>query len=131
MKTSTILTTFTTLFTTALAAPALPRQVAQPFTIHLANGVSMQTANADVIVNNGPVTFGQLFSATFGPQVLATSLQNVTPGAGNLVQCTVANPANLEFEAVLTAFNTFIDLDGNVEQDVPTDVTAFTIECEL
>ncbi|KNG51648.1 hypothetical protein TW65_91145 [Stemphylium lycopersici] len=131
MKTSTILTTLTTLLTTALAAPPLPRTTFQSFTIRLANGISMQAANAEVIVNNGPVTFGQLFSATFGPQVLATSLQNATPGAGSYVQCTIANPANLEFEAVLSAFNTFIDLDGNAEQDVPTDITNFTIECEL
>jgi len=85
-----------------------------------------------VFVGNNAVTFGQLFGDAFGPQVLATSLQAVTPGAGgNNVKCEVKNPNYPGQTYALNAWNTFIDLDGNSKAAIPTDVTSFTIECKV
>jgi hypothetical protein len=132
MKASMIIASAAALFSSALAAPAIARDAPLVFTVQLANDQSGKNANADVIVNNAAVTFGQLFGGAFGPQVWATSLQAVSPGAGgNNVQCVVKDP-NYPGQAIaLNAWNTFIDLDGNVNVATPTDVTYFTIECQL
>ncbi|KAI4645149.1 hypothetical protein J4E93_005949 [Alternaria ventricosa] len=85
-----------------------------------------------VFVGNNAVTFGQLFGDAFGPQVLATSLQAVTPGAGgNNVKCEVKNPNYPGQTYALNAWNTFIDLDGNSKAAISTDVTFFTIKCKV
>ncbi|RMZ73445.1 hypothetical protein GMOD_00007954 [Pyrenophora seminiperda CCB06] len=137
MKASTILATITTLAATTLAAPSAATTLRRStdsapvvFKVQLTNDVSGKNANADIIPNSGIQTFGQLFGATFGNPVLATSLQAVTPGAGgNNVRCVVRNPA-VYGDIYLNAWNTFVDLDGTPKA-VPVDVTQFTIACTL
>ncbi|EUC45466.1 hypothetical protein COCMIDRAFT_95511 [Bipolaris oryzae ATCC 44560] len=132
MKASMIISSAALFFAGALAAPATARSAPINFTVQLANDLSGKNANADVPVNGGARTFGQLFGAAFGPKVLATSLQAVSPGAGgNNVHCVIINPAAPAYGVVLNSWNTFVDLDGNVQKAVETDVTAFTIECFL
>ncbi|EUC31302.1 hypothetical protein COCCADRAFT_38550 [Bipolaris zeicola 26-R-13] len=132
MKASMIISSAALFFAGALAAPATARSASTVFTVQLANDLSGKNANADVPVNGGARTFGQLFGAAFGPKVLATSIQAVSPGAGgNNVQCVLIDPAAPAFGVVLNSWNTFVDLDGNVDKAIETDVTAFTIECFL
>jgi len=132
MKGSIILASAATLFASAHAAPSITRNAQLAFTVQLANEQSGRNANRDVIVGKDAVTFGQLFGDAFGPQVFATSLQVVTPGAGgNSVQCEVKNPNYPGQTFALSATNTFIDLDGNRNAAIPTDVTSFTIECKV
>ncbi|CAG5156387.1 uncharacterized protein ALTATR162_LOCUS4185 [Alternaria atra] len=132
MKASMIIASAAALFTSVLAAPAIARDAPLAFTVQLANDQSGKNANANVIVNNAAVTFGQLFGSAFGTPVLATSLQAVSPGAGgNKVQCVVKDPNHPGQAIALNAWNTFIDLDGNVNAAKPIDVTYFTIECQL
>jgi hypothetical protein len=133
MQFSMIIATISALAGSALSAPATTRG-ANPllFGIQLSNDISGQPSNANIIVNNPSVTLGELFGSDFGTQVLATSLQAVSPGAGgNNVQCVIKNPDVPGQAFYLSAWNTFIDLDGNVDEAIPTDVTAFTIECQL
>ena len=132
MKASIILASAAALFTTALAAPATARSTPVVFTVQLANHQSGKNANRDVTVNRDAVTLGQLSGDAFGPQVIANSLQAVTPGAGgNNVRCEVKNPAYPGQTFALNAWNTFIDLDGNFNSAAPIDVTQFTIKCNL
>ncbi|KAI4933687.1 uncharacterized protein J4E92_003355 [Alternaria infectoria] len=132
MKASIILASAATLFASALAAPFIARNAPLIFTVQLANEQSGKNANRDVIVGKDAVTFGQLFGDAFGPQVLATSLQAVTPGAGgNNVECEVKHPNYPGQTFALNATNTFIDLDGKFNAAIPTDVTSFTIECKV
>jgi hypothetical protein len=133
MQFSMLIATISALASSSLAAPAVTRQATPvTFGVQLSNDISGKTANADIDVNNGPVTFGQLFGGAFGTPVVASSLQAVSPGAGgNNVQCVVRNPAVPGSAFYLSAWNTFIDLDGNVNGAFPDDVTAFTAECTL
>ncbi|KAI4956986.1 hypothetical protein J4E86_005458 [Alternaria arbusti] len=132
MKASIILASAATLFASVLAAPSIARNTSLFFTVQLANEQSGRNANRDVIVGNGAITLGHLFGDDFGPQVFATSLQAVTPGTGgNNVQCEVKNPNYPGQTFALNAWNTFIDLDGNHNAAIPTDVTSFTIECKV
>ena len=114
-------------FASAFAAPAPVL-----FKVQLSNDFTGKNADVDIAVNSGPHTFGQLFSGTFGAQVLATSIQAVSPGAGgNKVQCDIINRGTPAIHAYLNSWNTFVDLDGNPNKATPTDVTGFTIECQL
>lgn len=132
MKASIILASAASLFVSALAAPSIARNAPLVFTVQLANEQSGKNANRDVIVDNGAITLGHLFGDDFGPQVFATSLQAVTPGAnGNNVECEVKNPNYPGQTFALNAWNTFIDLDGNSNTAIPTEVTSFTIECKV
>ncbi|KAI4632302.1 uncharacterized protein J4E87_001774 [Alternaria ethzedia] len=132
MKASVILASAATLFASALAAPSIARNAPLIFTVQLANEQSGKNANRDVIVGKEAVTFGQLFGDAFGSQVLATSLQAITPGVGgNNVKCEVKNPNYPGQIFALNERNTFIDLDGNHNVAIPTDVTSFTIECKV
>jgi len=130
MKASTILATIFTLAASTLAAPAVTRDAPVVFKVQLSNDFSGKNANVDIVPNSGAKTFGQLFGGAFGTPVMATSLQAVTPGAGNSnVRCIVRNPA-VYGDLYLNAWNTFIDLDGTPKA-VQVDVTAFTIDCAL
>lgn len=132
MKTTMMLSSAALFFAGALAAPSAAPPAPLVFKVQLANDFSGKNANADVPVDGAKRTFGQLFGAAFGSPVVATSLQAVSPGAGgNNVQCVIINPAAPQIGVALNAWNTFIDLDGVVGKAIPTDVTAFTIECKL
>jgi hypothetical protein len=128
-----MIATLSVLAGSSLAAPATTRQ-APPLTfgVQLSNDITGQTDNAEIMVNDGIFTFGELFGAVFGTPVVASSLQAINPGAGgNNVHCVVKNPAVTDQAFTLNAWNTFIDLDGNVNGAFPDDVTAFTVECQL
>ncbi|KAI4702321.1 hypothetical protein J4E81_002684 [Alternaria sp. BMP 2799] len=132
MKASIILAFAATLFASVLAAPSIAHNAPLIFTVQLANEQSGKNANRDVIVGKDAVTFGQLFGDALGSQVLATSLQAVTPGAGgNNINCEIKNPNYPGQTFVLNAWNTFIDLDGKSNAAIPTDVTSFTIACKV
>jgi hypothetical protein len=133
MQFSIVIATLSALAGSSLAAPAVTRQTTPlTFSVQLSNDISGQTANAEIPINTDPVTFGELFGGAFGTPVVASSLQAVSPGAGgNNVQCVIKNPAVTGSAFYLSAWNTFIDLDGDVDGAFPDDVTAFTAECHL
>ncbi|KAF1939505.1 hypothetical protein EJ02DRAFT_456908 [Clathrospora elynae] len=133
MKASIIITAAATLFSSAsLAAPTTTRSAdALVFKVQLTNDITGANANGDIIVNNPAISLGLLFGQP-GSRLFATSLQAVSPGAGgNNIACVVKNPAVASQVFPLNAWNTFIDLDGNPNQAIQTDVTDFTIECQL
>lgn len=117
----------------AFALPTQPAHGYQAtqefFTFALTNDISGSSAATSIPINKGPITFGSLFYSSTG-RVFATSAQNLNP-AGNGVLCIIVNPANPKAAIRFNDKATFVDLDGNKDKAVETDVTNFTIQCEL
>lgn len=135
MKASIIASTLS--LSGALAFPTLTTRTQTLFTIQLANDVSGANAIRSVVVNSGANTFSTLFANTAltkDGRVKATSVQNVNPQGGNVL-CIIQDPSGLiipagEVERINDQV-TFVDLDGDETAARETDVSDFTITCEL
>lgn len=130
MKASVIASTL--FLSGALAFPTLTTRTQSLFTIQLANDVSGANAIRSVVVNSGPNTFSTLFANTVlvkDGRVKATSAQNVNPVGGNVL-CVIKNPATGDVKRINDR-TTFVDLDGVEGKAIETDVSDFTITCEL
>ncbi|KAF3007900.1 hypothetical protein E8E13_011037 [Curvularia kusanoi] len=133
MKT-TIISTLTLLTSVlALPAPQASGSGPKPATLSLSNDISGASANRPVPANNVPLTFGTLFAGSNlirGGALKATSLSNVAPGAGPGPRCVVKRPDGAQVGFV-DSQKTFLDLDGNKDRAVETDVIAWTVACGL
>ncbi|OAL45488.1 hypothetical protein IQ07DRAFT_591297 [Pyrenochaeta sp. DS3sAY3a] len=135
MKAS-IIASAATLFASALAAPTVSaRQAASNvFVLKLTNDITGASDTTGVIVNAGPITFSELFwwspNLLQNGRVVATSAENLNPGQVAGVLCIITDTTN----NIVTPINervTFVQVDNNAEAAIPTDVSNFTIECQL
>lgn len=99
-------------------------------TIQLANDFSGANAIRSVPANGVANTFANVFAGTVLVKdgvVKATSVQNVAP-QGPFINCVIANAAG-DIVGEINNQKTFLDIDGDANKVVETDVSAFTIKC--
>ncbi|KAJ4326271.1 hypothetical protein N0V94_000218 [Neodidymelliopsis sp. IMI 364377] len=122
----------------AFAFPTIAARAPQQwFTINLANDVSGGNAIRSVVVNSGANKFSTLFANSAvqkNGRIIATSVQNINPIGGNVL-CVIQDPSGLiiptgQVERINDQV-TFVDLDGDATKAKETDVSDFTITCEL
>jgi hypothetical protein len=123
----------------AFAVPTLLTRAAPQhwFTVNLANDVSGANAIRSVEVNSGANKFSDVFAHTAlqkDGRIVATSIQNVNP-VGGAVLCIIQDPSGVaipvgQVEKINDQI-TFVDLDGDKTGAFETDVSDFTITCEL
>jgi hypothetical protein len=137
MKASIMISIF--LSSSALAVPTLLAHSApqQLFTINLSDDISGANAIRSVQVNSGANKFSKVFEHTAlekNGRIIATSVQNVNPVGGSVL-CIIQDPSGVAIPAGdVKRINdqvTFVDLDGDATRALETDVSDFTITCEL
>ncbi|KAF2845265.1 hypothetical protein T440DRAFT_472771 [Plenodomus tracheiphilus IPT5] len=134
MKASTFLTSGAVIFcaTSSATACADNESTNIAFNVSLSDDLTGENAIKPVQVNKGAVTLGSLFAGQAGDRIFATSLQAVNPGVGGgNVLCIIIDPLNPKTALRLNAQTTFVNLDGDEGAATQTDVTDFTVACEL
>jgi hypothetical protein len=107
------------------AAPPAPLS-----TIQLTNDFTGANAIRSVPANGVANTLANVFVGSVlvkDGQVKATSVQNIAP-QGPFINCVVQNAAGVTVGEINNQ-KTFLDLDGDKDKAVETDVSAFTIKC--
>lgn len=137
LTTTTLTLLLTPTLTFGLALPNIRPSNTYPLsTLQLSNDLSGANAVRSLPANGVPVTFLTLFAGTAlirqeedGELGLkATSLQNVAPGSR--VRCVVRTAGGEVVVGVLDEETTWVDLDGDSERSVETDVGGWTVGCE-
>ncbi|KAL5410889.1 hypothetical protein PMIN06_002454 [Paraphaeosphaeria minitans] len=122
--------TITTLFATALAAPAKQaRQTLPTLNFAVSNDVSGANVGSSILADGTALPFNHVFAGTALDRdgaIIATSMQSTSNGAG--IFCIVTDGQGIQV-GLLNEQSTFVDLDGQ-EGAVETDVGDFTILCE-